>query len=53
MRATLQLLSKASRAPLTSKQGNKNYYKGEFVTATSLGSLVRLLRVTGSAEISC
>ncbi|CDR44780.1 RHTO0S10e00342g1_1 [Rhodotorula toruloides] len=28
MRATLQLLSKASRAPLTSKQGNKNYYKG-------------------------
>jgi hypothetical protein len=51
MRATLQLLSKASRAPLTSKQGNKNYYKGEFVTSASLGSLARLFRVTGVCQI--
>ncbi|GAA5989693.1 hypothetical protein JCM10908_000593 [Rhodotorula pacifica] len=28
MRATLAALSKASRAPLTSKQGNKEFYKG-------------------------
>ncbi|GAA6027364.1 hypothetical protein JCM8097_007797 [Rhodosporidiobolus ruineniae] len=28
MRATLALLSKASRAPLTSKQANKEFYKG-------------------------
>ncbi|GAA6022577.1 hypothetical protein JCM10207_006592 [Rhodosporidiobolus poonsookiae] len=28
MRATLSLLSKASRAPLTSKQANKEFYKG-------------------------
>lgn len=44
MRATVQLLSKASRAPLTSKQGNKNYYKGEFATSASLGSQARQLR---------
>ncbi|TNY22736.1 hypothetical protein DMC30DRAFT_348524 [Rhodotorula diobovata] len=28
MRSTLALLSKASRAPLTSKQANKEFYKG-------------------------
>ncbi|GAA5848093.1 hypothetical protein JCM9279_007451 [Rhodotorula babjevae] len=28
MRASLSLLSKASRAPLTSKQANKEFYKG-------------------------
>ena len=28
-RPTLAVLSKASRAPLTSKGGNKEYYKGE------------------------
>ena len=28
MRATLAAFSKASRAPLTSKQGNKEFYKG-------------------------
>jgi len=30
-KATMAVLSKASRAPLTSKSGNKEFYKGELL----------------------
>lgn len=40
MRPTLSLFSKASRLPLTSKRGNKDFYKG-----TRTGNIMRRQRI--------
>ena len=40
MRPTLALFSKASRLPLTSKRGNKDFYKG-----TRTGNIMRRKRI--------